>query len=71
MRVAVGRLTRSMSASSDGVSGPWRSMVASAAIRVGESSGAGLLAHPPGGADDRETQPSSRLGDPIVSRLQK
>ena len=38
MRVAVGRLTRSISASSLGVSGPWRSTVASAEVEVGVSS---------------------------------
>ena len=38
MRVAVGRLTRSISASSLGVSGPWRSTVASAETEVGVSS---------------------------------
>ena len=37
MRVAVGRLTRSISASSLGVSGPCRSTVASAAAAVGVS----------------------------------
>ena len=35
MRVTVGRLTRSSCASSLGVSGPWRSIVASAAVEVG------------------------------------
>ena len=35
MRVIVGRLTRSISAISLGVSGPWRSIVASAATEVG------------------------------------
>ena len=35
-RVTVGRCTRSRAASSDGVSGPWRSIVASAAVSVGE-----------------------------------
>ena len=43
-RVTVGRRTRSRAASSLGVSGPWRSTVASAAVSVGESSGAALLA---------------------------
>ena len=38
MRVAVGRLTRSTSASSLGVSGPWRSTVARAEAEVGVSS---------------------------------
>ena len=38
MRVAEGRWTRSMSASSLGVSGPWRSIVASAEVSEGERS---------------------------------
>ena len=38
MRVAVGRFTRSISASSLGVSGPCRSTVASAAAAVGVNS---------------------------------
>ena len=37
-RVTVGRWTRSRSASSEGVSGPWRSIVASAAFIEGERS---------------------------------
>ena len=36
MRVTVGRWTRSRVASSEGVSGPWRSIVASAAVSEGE-----------------------------------
>ena len=44
MRVTVGRLTRSISASSLGVSGPCRSTVASAEVEVGVSSAAASAA---------------------------
>jgi hypothetical protein len=48
-------------ASSLGVSGPWRSIVASAAACEGLSSSR-LLAQAPGGARDDEAQPDGEIG---------
>ena len=60
--MAVGRWMRSRAASSLGVSGPWRSIVASAAPCDGLSSSAGLLAQAPRGARDDEAQPDGEVG---------
>ena len=62
-RVTVGRCTRSRSASSDGVSGPWRSIVASAAVWDGLSSGARLLAQPARHARDVQAQAGGEVGE--------
>ena len=61
-RVAVGRWMRSRTASSLGVSGPWRSIVASAARLRRAELLAGLLAQAPGGARDDEAQPDGEIG---------
>ena len=65
VRVAVGRLTRSISASSLGVSGPCRSTVASAAAEVGVSGRLRrrLLPQPPRRAHDRQPQPGGGVGE--------
>ena len=63
IRVAVGRWIRSALASSLGVSGPSALDGRQRGDRGGAELGAGLLAHPPGGAGDRESQPRGALGE--------